>query len=316
MWHKAALWLVALRRHGYNAKIYRNSRGIAITIDPNSLVRWAPSVRGEAAIFADIVEGGVCEKFANVLEMGEPNRREEARANAGVEATLSVRYNEQNNTLEIVAQPRSKKTYDAIMKRLLEARLIEDNDLTADEVENEYVTARPPKDGKPGYIHLKIKGLEQLIRNALIADIPAAMRLLEKIEAQIKEEGPKAWQYYEKIKEKMLSIGVKEFKGVREVGLDDGTMVRVELLGIEAHIDEKGYLRIRQRFRVDGVEVEREVVFKREDGRVMGRMLTRDDVEGRREADLRRLEAYCKAVGLKPPDPKKKPKEYGLRGRT
>jgi hypothetical protein len=294
MWHKAALWLVALRRHGYDAKIYRGSVSIIIRINPNSLERWAPSVQGEAAIFANLVEGGVRKKFANVLEMGEPNRREESRANA-VKATLSVRYNEQNNTFIIMARPGSKEAYDAIMRRLLDAGLIEDKDLTADEVRNAYVTARPPRDGEQSYIHLKIKGLEQLIRNALIADIPAAEELRKEIESQIERLGGKARERYEEIKEKALSEGVKEFKGVKEVTLEDGTTAKVELEHIEARIDEEGNLRIKQRFKVDGVEVESEMVFKRYRG-VAGHILMRNS----RGVDRRRLLAYCEAVGLKP----------------
>jgi hypothetical protein len=53
--------------------------------------------------------------------------------------------------------------------------------------------------------------------------------------------------------------------------------------------------------RAEGVEVEREMVFYREGGTVRGRMDLWKSVEGGLEADLRRLEAYFKAIGLEPP---------------
>jgi phage terminase large subunit-like protein len=93
------------------------------------------------------------------------------------------------------------------------------------------------------------------------------------------------------------SEGTEEFKGVKTVVLEDGT-VRVELERIEAHIDGDK-LRIQQKFKADGVEVEREMAFYRDRSGVRGRMGARD-VEGGLEADRRRLEAYCKAVGLEP----------------
>jgi hypothetical protein len=58
------------------------------------------------------------------------------------DAVLNVRYRGRGNTLEIVAQPQSKETYNAIVGRLLEARLVESEDLTADEVKNAYISPR------------------------------------------------------------------------------------------------------------------------------------------------------------------------------
>ncbi|MFB6491454.1 MAG: PaRep2b protein, partial [Thermoproteus sp. AZ2] len=221
----------------------------------------------------------------------DEERYEELRAKLEVgvlpDAVLHVLYREQDNTLIIMAQPQSKETYDEDVKLLRDAGL----------KEGEHFTAEPPQGKKPGYIALRMpEGLEQLIRNALFANVPAAEKLRKEIEKQIEALGEGARQYYEKIKEKALSVGVEEFKGVREVRLNDGTTAEVELLSIKAYIDKKGYLRIKQRFKVDGVELEREAVFYRYRGRVKGYMVVRKRVEG----DLRRLLAYCEAVGLEP----------------
>jgi hypothetical protein len=85
-------------------------------------------------------------------------------------------------------------------------------------------------------------------------------------------------------------------------------VVKVELEHIEAREDEEGRLHILQRFKVDGAEMECEMVFKRYRGRVMGYMLTRKSVEG----DRRRLLAYCEAVGLRPSKLEKSPSQWGF----
>jgi hypothetical protein len=435
-WHKAILWLIALHKHGYNAKVYLVGRGLLIEIDEESIRnKLIHHAWDRAAFFAGLLsrvpERGIIKKYEALLTVAKEALRREAKLEAvelggkwpratlvlsiegrefryrlyytgkelelqyrsanraeaeaaaaalmlfgvraevreledrgykfwriavytdglasgdetlrgavlkfveelwakgaisekyyerlraklefGVlpDAALHVYYNKRDNMLEIRALPQSKEAYDAIMKRLLAAGLIEDKDLTADEVENEYVTTRPPKGEERGYIRLRVpEGLEQLIRNALFYGNPAAEELRKEIEKQIEALGEKARQYYEKIRERALSVGTKEFKGVIPVTLDDGTAAKVELLGIKAYIDKEDKLHILQRFKVDGVEVEREIMFKREGGRVRGFMDTWEDVEGGRETDLKRLLAYCKAVGLKPTlIPKEEPRQ-------
>jgi hypothetical protein len=199
---------------------------------------------------------------------------------AKLEAGAALRIYCREGNAEIAAQPQNKRAFNAIVERLLAAGLKEGRHFTASE----------------GYIRLMPAGLAQLIRNAVLAGNPAAAKLLEEIERG-------ARKCYEEVKERVLSTSVKE------VALDDGAAARVEVLGIEARID-RGRLRVLQRFRVDGVEVERKAVFYRYGEAVWGYMAVREDGL---EADLRRLLAYCKAVGMRPKlEPKEEPRLLAL----
>jgi hypothetical protein len=278
-----------LRAFGVRARARREGNKWAVQVSTNALAAGNEELRRAVLEFAKALRGrGI---------IGEAYyRRLKAKFEIGMApGALSVSYNTRDKSLEVKAQPQSEEAYSAAVERLLAAGL----------KEGEHFIARPPQSGGRGYIRLRAEGLAQLVRSA--ANSPEAARLLEEIrrgvELAAKRAGEGALRRYEEFVRKVLSVGAEEFKGIRQVALEDG-IAKVELLGIEARVDEEGRLHILQRFRVDGVEAGCEVAFYREKGVVRGRIVAQSG------DDRRHLLAYCKAVGIRPIKLRRSPSKW------
>jgi hypothetical protein len=249
---KAERAAAMLRAFGVEAWARRIKRGVwQIAVTTNGLAMGDEALRGAVLKFVEELKakGAISKAYYERLK---------AKLEAGVApSALSVLYYERGNALVIKAQPSSKEAYEAIMRRLLGAGLIED--LAADEVRSAYVIAVPPKGKRRGRIALRVpEGLAQLIKKAFAGN-PIAKELLEEVrrgvEAEARRKGEAVLRRYEEIERLALSEGAST----------PGATPRAEVLGLEARVDEEGRLRVRQRFKVGDVEVGCEIALRRGD---------------------------------------------------
>jgi len=162
-----------------------------------------------------------------------------------------------------------------------------------------HFTVKQPEDGKKGHLRITVEGvrkLEELVRHAEDPEIRAkAEQWLNHLLERARESGgEEARKKLEELVEEGAARGALTLVGVHEVEMQ-GRRHSVVVREAKAWPDGDK-LRIHVKAVVDGVEVEREFVFFRNRDRVRGYVVTRTDVPGGREADLKRLKATSKVI--------------------
>ncbi len=157
-----------------------------------------------------------------------------------------------------------------------------------------------PSGGEPGYLRISVEGVKRLAdlwRHAEDKKIRLkAEEWVKYLLARAEESGGnEAREKLERLIEEGEARGAFTLIGVHEVEIDGERQI-VEIRNVKAWVDEKNKLHIDVEAVVDGVEVRREFMFFRVNGKVKGYVSTLADVPDGRKADIKRLKAISKVV--------------------